>query len=185
MIKQNPNLLWRTRTYLVGNMEANPAMGAQWRKRVTPALQAMGIIVFNPYDKPFLKDIKEGEETIKKNSHLRETGDFDTLSIAMKETRIFDLNLVDRSDFIFAHITPDVASWGSAEEIFTANYMKKPIFLSVEGGKKCCPIWLFGTFPHKYIYDSPEDILIMLQKIDNGEIVCDSTRWRLLRKDYR
>ena len=39
----------------------------------------------------------------------------------------------DRSDFIVAHLVPDVASWGSAEEIVTAVRMKKPIFVSMEG----------------------------------------------------
>ena len=58
----------------------------------------------------------------------------------MREIRIFDLNLVDRSDFIIAHIIPNVASWGSAEELVTAVRMKKPTFISVEGGKKECPL---------------------------------------------
>ena len=38
----------------------------------------------------------------------------------MSIVRSYDLNLVDRSDFIVAHILPDVASWGSAEELVTA-----------------------------------------------------------------
>ena len=41
----------------------------------------------------------------------------------------------DIADFIIAHLVPDVASWGSAEEIVTAVRMKKPIFVSMEGGK--------------------------------------------------
>jgi hypothetical protein len=31
---------------------------------------------------------------------------------------------------------------------------KKPLFLSIEGGKKKTPLWLMGVVPHKYIYDS-------------------------------
>ena len=57
----------------------------------------------------------------------------------MRTVRTYDLNLVDRSDFIIAHIIPAVASWGSAEELVTAIRMKKPVFISMEGGKKKNP----------------------------------------------
>ncbi len=60
---------------------------------------------------------------------------------------------------------PDVASWGSAEEIVTAVRMKKPIFISMEGGKKATPLWMMGMVPHHYIYDSVEDIIEMIKSI--------------------
>jgi hypothetical protein len=78
-----------------------------------------------------------------------------------------------------------VASWGSAEEIVTAVRMKKPIFLSVEGGKKACPSWIFGMFPHKYVYDTPDEIVAMLRLIDSGAKELDNERWKLLRKEFR
>jgi hypothetical protein len=40
-------------------------------------------------------------------------------------------------------------------------------------------------FPHKYIYDSVDNISKMLIKIDNGKKEIDSDRWRLLKKEYR
>jgi hypothetical protein len=71
------------------------------------------------------------------------------------------------------------------EELVTAVRMKKPTFIAVEGGKKKCPFWIMGMFPHKYIYNNIDDILNMLIKIDTGEKEIDSDRWRLLRKEYR
>ena len=112
-------------------------------------------------------------------------GNYDEVQEKMREIRIYDLNLVDRSDFIIAHIIPDVASWGSAEELVTANRSKKPIFLSVEGGKKKCPLWLLGTIPHRYIYNSLSDIVATIGGINKGYIKIDSDRWRLLREEYR
>ena len=103
----------------------------------------------------------------------------------MTFSRSYDLNLVDRSDFIIAHLLPDVASWGSAEEIVTAVRMKKPVFVSMEGGKTKTPLWMMGMMPHKYIYDSIEDVVDMIKRIDNGEKEIDSDRWRLLRKELR
>jgi hypothetical protein len=177
------NLLWKTRTYLVGPMEYLDGQG--WREKLTPELENMGIVVFNPYKKPFIKDVQEGPEVRAKLAEAAASGDYDYLCEKFREIRVFDLNLVDRSDFIIAHISPRIASWGSAEELVTANRAKKPIFLSVEGGKSQCPKWIFGMFPHKYIYSSPEEVLDMLKKIDSGEKEIDSSRWRLLRKEFR
>lgn len=185
-VSKKKNVLWRTRTYLVGHMEnVKPADGESWRDRVTAALKEMGVIVFNPYHKPFIKDVQEGNGVASRLRQARRVQNYDYLCKKMREIRIFDLNLVDRCDFIIAHIQPKIASWGSAEEIVTAVRMKKPIFLSIEGGKKECPFWMFGMFPHKYIYDSPDDIVAMLKRINAGRKKLDSTRWKLLRKEFR
>jgi len=103
----------------------------------------------------------------------------------MSVVRSYDLNLVDRSDFIIAHLLPDVASWGSAEELVTAVRMKKPVFISMQGGKSQTPLWLMGMLPHHYIYDSVDEVLDMIKQIDSGSKDIDSDRWRLLRKDLR
>ena len=103
----------------------------------------------------------------------------------MREIRAFDLNLVDRSDFIVAHFIPDVASWGSAEELVTAIRMKKPVFLSIEGGKKKTPLWIMGMLPHKYIYNNVNEIIDKIKEIDSGRKKIDNERWRLLRKELR
>ena len=114
-----------------------------------------------------------------------EWGGYDKVSNWMREIRTYDLNLVDRSDFIVAHIIPDVASWGSAEELVTAVRMKKPIFISMEGGKKNTPLWIMGMLPHHYIYDSIEEVVDMIKQIDSGQKSIDSNRWRLLREELR
>jgi len=177
------NLLNKTKTYLVGHMQY--ADGTNWRKSITPKLNNMGITVFDPYEKPFIKDVDEGHDIRYMMNNYMETENYSEVQRKMKEIRIYDLNLVDRSDFIIAHIIPDVASWGSAEELVTANRAKKPIFLSIEGGKKKCPLWLLGTIPEKYIYNSVEEIVLVLEMINNNELSIDSDRWRLLKPEYR
>ena len=112
-------------------------------------------------------------------------GYYDGVAEKMKDIRSHDLNLVDRSDFIIAHLEPSIASWGSAEEIVTAVRMKKPIFISMEGGKTKTPLWMMGMLPHHYVYDSIEQVLDMLGQIDSGSKKIDSDRWRLLRKELR
>ena len=177
------NLLHKTKTYLVGHMQY--LSGRDWREEVTEKLQPLGITCFDPYKKPFMKDVEEDEASRVEMETWMKTKQYDRVGERMKIVRSYDLNLVDRSDFIIAHLVPDVASWGSAEEIVTAIRMKKPTFISMEGGKAKTPLWLLGMLPHKYIYNSLDEVVEMLYAIDNGIKPIDSDRWRLLRKEYR
>ena len=159
--------------------------GRDWREEITEKLTPLSISCFNPYKKPFLKDVAEDEASRHDMETWMKTKQYDRVTDKMKIVRSYDLNLVDRSDFIIAHLVPDVASWGSAEEIVTAVRMKKPIFISMEGGKSKTPLWMLAMFPHKYIYNSIEEVVDMIKKIDNGEVRLDSGRWKLLKKEYR
>jgi hypothetical protein len=159
--------------------------GRDWMEDITDSLKPLGITCFNPYNKPFMKDVEEDDETREQMDVWMKTKQYDRVTDRMKTVRAYDLNLVDRSDFIVAHLVPDVASWGSAEEIVTAVRMKKPVFVSMEGGKAKTPLWMLGMFPHKYIYNSIDEIVAMLRAIDNGEKEIDSDRWRLLQKRFR
>lgn len=177
------NLLNKTKTYLVGHMQY--LNGRNWREQITKKLKPLNITCFDPYKKPFVKDVDESEFARAEMDECLKNELYDDLTDKMKIVRSYDLNLVDRSDFIIAHLVPDVASWGSAEEIVTAVRMKKPIFISMEGGKTKTPLWLFGMIPHKYIYNSISEIIDMIYAIDSGEKEIDSDRWRLLQEKYR
>lgn len=177
------NLLYRTRTYLIGPMQYTN--GIPWRDSVTKDLDDMGVIVYNPYHKPFIKDVQEGDDVRTNLKNALKEGRYDYVQETMKEIRVFDLNLVDRSDFLIAYIQPTVPTFGSMEELVTGVRMKKPTFIAIEGGKQNCPLWLWGMFPQKYIYDSVDDIVSMLRNIDSGKQLMDSNRWRLLKKEYR
>ena len=177
------DLLDKTRTYLVGHMQY--ASGRDWREQVEEELRPLGIRIFNPYKKPFVKDVSEDEDTRLSIEHCMKHGYFNDVADRMRLIRSYDLNLVDRSDFIIAHLLPEVASWGSAEEIVTAVRMKNPLFISMEGGKHKTPLWMMGMLPHHYIYDSIEEVVDMIKQINNGEKKIDSDRWRLLKKELR
>ena len=159
--------------------------GRNWREDVSKKLERLKITCFNPYKKPFIKDVEEDEASRGEMETWMRTKQYDRVTERMKTVRAYDLNLVDRSDFIIAHLVPEVASWGSAEEIVTAVREKKPVFVSMEGGKSKTPLWMLGMFPHKYIYNSVDEITEMLYAIDGGNKPIDSDRWRLLRKEFR
>jgi nucleoside 2-deoxyribosyltransferase len=181
--QMTPNVLYRTKTYLVGAMQYKN--GEDWRNEVGAELSKRHITVFNPYHKPFIKDVQEGDIVRRTLNDLMDKEKYDEVQATFKEIRAFDLNLVDRSDFIIAYIIPTVPTIGTVEELVTAVRMKKPTFIAIEGGKKKCPLWYFGMFPHKYIYNSLDDMMDMIYKIDDGVKEIDSDRWRLLKKEYR
>tara|TARA_Y100000310_G_scaffold327977_1_gene395237 strand:+ start:480 stop:974 length:495 start_codon:yes stop_codon:yes gene_type:complete len=161
------------------------ASGRDWREYVEKELSPLDITIFNPYKKPFVRDVDEDDQVREKVQNDMEKGFFNDVAERMKLIRSYDLNLVDRSDFIIAHLLPEVASWGSAEEIVTAVRMKKPIFVSMEGGKEKTPLWMMGMLPHHYVYDSIENVVDMIKMIDREEKEIDSDRWRLLKKELR
>lgn len=177
------NALYRTKCYTIGAMES--ADGSGWRHKVEEVLIPRAITVFNPYKKPFINDCDESPDVRTRMRDLMRDGQYDHVTEWARAIRRFDLNLVDRSDFIIAYIDPKVPSWGTAEELSTAIGSRKPIFVIMEGGKASTPLWLMGQLKHKYIYDNLNQALDMLVRIDDGKVQIDSPTWRLLKKEYR
>jgi hypothetical protein len=95
-------------------------------------------------------------------------------------------NIICISKFI-ANINPTIPSWGSARELYRVIDLGKPIFISIDhpGGKKVTPYWWFGEIPHKYIYDSLDNVIQLIEGIDDGLVPMTSDKWRLLRMELR
>lgn len=178
------NLLAYTRCYTIGPME-NDQAGDEWRMQVKRRLSLLNVIVFSPYHKPFVNEIKEDKEARILLREWMDNGQYDKVHERMKAVRADDLRLCDISDFFIAKIHPKIASYGSMEEIVTANRAKKPLFIVVDGGRHVIPLWLLGMLPPHYFYDTLEDALVMIEKIDSGKREIDSSRWRLLKEEYR
>jgi hypothetical protein len=177
------NLLSKTKCYLIGHMQYMNGRG--WRDEVKKELASCNINFFDPYHKPFLHEVPEDEGSRDEMKKWMETEQYDLVTERMWAVRGYDLRLCDICDFFIAHINPQVASWGSAEEIVTVIRAKKPLFLSVEGGKTKTPLWLMGAIPHKYIYNSVEEIIDTVKHIDVGVIKMSSDRWKLLKPELR
>ena len=176
-------ILNKTKTYLIGPMQY--ADGRSWREDMTEFLQNMGVTVFDPYKKPFINAPQEDEKTHERMAQLMANGDYDEVANHFKSVRAFDLSMVDRSDFIICYLNPKVPTFGTIEELVTGIRMKRPTFVVVEGGKQFTPLWVLGMMPHKYIYDSFEDVKKVLTNIDTGVKSLDSDRWRLFKPELR
>ena len=178
------SVLLKTKTYLIGPMQYAEDSGTQWRKYISGELNTLGITCYDPTIPMFTDDL---DEVNSKSTRLQmmKDGNYDEVASQMKRVRTHDLSLVDRTDFIYCYIDPKIPSLGTDEEFVTANRMKKPIFVVVEGGKKNSPLWLMGQIPHKYIFDYHELAIDKIKQIDNNEIKIDSSRWRLLLPELR
>jgi nucleoside 2-deoxyribosyltransferase len=178
------HVLHRTKCYLAGNIENSNAPGS-WREQVKHELGETGIVFFDPLKKPFMDSVNEDKEHMARLFKLRAEDRFDELARIMRKIRVEDLSLVDRADFLIALISAKTASWGTAEEVFWANRMKKPIYLVVAEGLRACPFWIFGTLPSHQIYGKIEEVTAEIKKIDSGEINIDLTRWKIFREEFR
>lgn len=171
------NRLKNQRVYLAGAMDRVADRGNGWRDNITPFLENLGIIVFNPIKKP-TKIGKEDSETHRYKIKLKLEKKYDELSDVMKTIRAIDLRLVDISDFLIVNIDLDIHPCGTYEEIFLANRSKKPVIIHMEQGKENTPDWLFGTIPHKMIFSSWTELQNYLQYINTEATIEHHNRWR-------
>jgi hypothetical protein len=171
------NRLRGTRTYLVGAMDRVPDGGAGWRNKITPELEKLGINVVNPCDNMVGSKVLENEETRGWIEYYKETKQYDKIRAKFGMIRSVDLRCIDVCDFIIARIDLDVHACGTYEEIVTANRQKKPVLTYCKQGKSKAPNWLFFMLPHEYIFDSMEDIIVYLHKINHCVNIDDLDRW--------
>lgn len=170
------NRLKNQRVYLAGAMDRVKDRGNGWRDHITPFLEDLSIVVFNPIKKPTTLG-KEDEETHKYKTKLKLEKKYDELSSVMKTIRSVDLRLVDISDFLIVNLDLDIHPCGTYEEIFWANRQKKPIIVHMVQGKECAPDWLFGTIPHEMIFSSWDDIKTYLLTMNSQEQINSFNRW--------
>lgn len=168
--------LTNQRVYLAGAMDRVADRGNGWRDNITPFLEDLGIIVFNPIKKPTILG-QEDEATHKLKLKLKAEKKYDELSELMKVIRAVDLRLVDISDFLIVNLDLDIHPCGTYEEIFWANRQKKPIIVHMVQEKQSAPDWLFGTIPHQMIFSSWDDVKIYLLQINHDAEIKTYNRW--------
>tara|TARA_B100000959_G_scaffold235987_1_gene254545 strand:- start:214 stop:798 length:585 start_codon:yes stop_codon:yes gene_type:complete len=161
------NRLFGMRTYLVGAMDRVSDGGVEWREKLNPELNKLGVVVFNPCNKA-IPLANEDEASRARRKKYKSAGAYNSASEEMKEIRNVDLRMVDISDFIIANIDLDVHACGTYEEITTANRQKKPIIVRMKQGKPETPDWLLGMLgsSHDMIFNTWEQIIDYLKSIN-------------------
>lgn len=172
------NNLCGMRSYLIGAMDRVQDGGVGWRKDITPFLNDLGVIVFDPTNKP----IDIGVETPAKTEVRRWAklaGSLKPVQKDMKIIRNVDLRMVDITDFEIANIDVNVHACGSYEEISLANRQKKPVLVHIEGGIQHTPDWLVGMLPLQHLFGSWDDLKQYLIGVNNhpNNYIKEDTRW--------
>lgn len=170
------NRLKNQRVYLAGAMDRVKDRGSTWRDNITPFLDSLGVVVFNPLNKPSNIGMEDTEVHFVKKK-LKERENYDELSSMMKTIRGVDLRLVDISDFLIVNLDIDTHPCGTLEEIFWANRQKKPIIIHMEQGKRNTPDWLFGTIPHQMIFSTWDEVKEYLLHINSTANIESYKRW--------
>ena len=170
------NRLKNQRAYLAGAIDRVADRGKGWRNEITPFLESLGVVIFNPITKPAEIGL-EDDESHSFKSKLKKQKRYDELSSFMKTIRSVDLRLVDISDFMIVNLDLDIHPCGTLEEIFWANRQKKPIIIHMVQGKENTPDWLFGTIPHQMIFSDWHDIYVYLEHINSSESINNYNRW--------
>lgn len=177
------NLLKGARVYLGGNME-NTADCENWRNSTKRILGDMGVKCLLPTQPMFDGQPGETPEFGADLLEQRANGNLEYVKAFMETVIERDLRAVDIADFGIYNFECTKPTFGTMHEIVVSTQQKKPLFVAV-GDKRKAPLWLIGLLKPSWLYSSVEEIIDTLKKIDSGEIVPDSARWRLLLPELR
>lgn len=168
------NRLRGMRCYLAGSMDRIEGGGIQWRQEITPLLNAKGVVVMNPCDKPYVGAV-ESLKTRKKRHEEKAKGNLNAVAEVMKPVCDTDIHMVNVSDFLIVSIDMSVHMCGSYEEISIANFQNKPILCWVRQGRNEAPDWLLGRLPLEFFFSSVEEIIDYLGWVNKTSLI--SKRW--------
>jgi hypothetical protein len=169
--------------YLSGPIDNAKDFGKGWRENFIDNTKHLNMSIINPCNKP-ASCVHEVTGDVRTVSKIRESENWKEMQDFVKQFRREDLRFTDVSDFLVAYIDADIPSWGTPDEIYTAERQKKPILAIVNGGIKRLPTWLFGVFRIDEIFSTVEECINHLNKIDSGEIKMDR-RWVLFRQQMK
>jgi len=176
-------ILEKTKAYLAGSIQS--AKNQTWRGYVSDELKSIGVVPYNPLDKPLLDSFPEGEEIHIWLKNCMKEKRFDEVQKFIKKVRRQDLSMVDRSDFVVSLFDPTVCSVGTCEELSFCEKAMKPTLIAIEGGIEKTPYWLFAMFNLECFFNSIEEVIDKIKRLDSGEDKINDKYFRLLKPEYR
>lgn len=167
--------------YCSGPMEKAADGGIGWRRKIKPRLQAMGIGVIDPTDKPGEKHV---DETNLRNmaNNAKNNGDYDTVKKMYKQIVHEDLRYTDLASFLIVNIDMDQHLCGTLDEVFMAANQQKPVIVVCEKGMCHIPNWLYGRLSHELFFTSFDKMFEYLERLDDGDEP-DLDKWVFI--DYK
>lgn len=178
-VKAKKGLLTGMRCVLSGPIDRVRDDGIIWRKYIKKfcSENALGILFFDPCDKPVELGSEVGIEK-KKVKELLQEGKWQEAREFVKTFRHYDLRAIDWADFVIVKIDVNAHLCGTYDEIFLAERESKPIFVIMGEGqtKYDIPTWLVAFINPHEIFETEDECVEYLMRIDGGEIPLDD-RW--------
>ena len=152
--------------YLAGPRDEVPDLGSDWREWITPKLQALGMGVYNPCDKPTDDGTEVGEDR-ELMTRLRDKETWDSYSKLIKEIVRADLDMVDSSNSLILNVDKDYHACGSYNEQTVACIQRKPVIVHCRQGKSEIPGWLFGILDHNMFFGTWDEVLEYYEHVNS------------------
>lgn len=169
--------------FLSGPIDRCPNGGRLWRIEITKFLNSMEIGALNPCSKPIINEkYDEDDDFVNKVNKLKHNGYYEELRKVMKNIVRADLSLVDRCDFLIAHINSEIPMCGTFSEIHQATLERKPVIIHSEHGLKTIPNWLYGLCNHQLFFSSWDEVKNYIKMVAYNDIDDMDGKWKFL--DY-
>lgn len=181
------NTLRGSKCYLAGNLEFEDwNFSISWRTEFEERVAPLGIKVLSPLKSVFKNFPKEAKDFTLQLKAALAAGDYNFVHEQSKLIRSKDLNLCDIATFLVINLNPSKPTFGTIDELITASRAKKPIFLIIKGGYTNIPIWLAGYVKPEFVFNSLNDVIDELFRLDSLPNSCLNNKyWRLLEKEYQ
>lgn len=177
---KNINNLSHTRCYIAGPIEyqKNKNEKYEYMKSIIDFLQKNEVNVLDPQ-----KIRMNGVSEISDRKKMFDENNFNEIRRQAKIIVRKDLRCIDISDFIIAYLPSNICTVGTIHEIIESDRQKKPTLILCPQGKKNIPLWLYGIIPLRYMFESIDEILNYLKKInENDKIIQYDDRWQFTIK---
>ncbi len=173
------NELEGLKIFLSGGIDRVPDDGIQWREEIKQKCETIKLpfIFLDPTDKPDGLGCEVGLEKYKIKNHLN-NGNWEEASEWSRNVRHIDLRMIDKTDLYIVYIDLDSHLCGTYNELFEAENQQKPLFAIMKSPytKKDFPGWLVSIFREEEVFNSVDECVDYLNKINNGQIKIDN-RW--------
>lgn len=175
------NFLSGSKVYTIGPIEHGNIKNAKnWREKLKKELAPLNIQVLSPFDHVFKNFPAESPDLLKQVDKARKKGEYKWIHETAKQVRNKDLAMIDISTFVVACLDKNVRTWGSIDELIRSAGQNKPVFLCIKGGYKNLPFWLAAYFKPEWVYNSLDDAISQIKKINDGLITVNNKYWRVL-----
>jgi nucleoside 2-deoxyribosyltransferase len=183
-------LLNGSRCYLCGPIENHED---DWRVKITPKLQKLGIKIWNPLVKPNWMynvtgcDQKNDRNYINNNMNNLDKDKLHEIFIKNNEIKNVCLRLVSACDFVICKVGGPTV--GTFHELAKANDQNKPILFFTDNKDKIDSMWRLVQFSNEYeinntFFGLSDDLIEYLNKINNNTITVDKLKWIFLSNNW-